>query len=948
VTPLTAPLIRPSSLHRAAARTRNLALAVALAAVSTHAALAADPKASQLYEDALSRFEKKDTAGAIVQLKNALQIDKKMLPVHVLLGKSLLAQGDVIAAEVAFDEALRLGVSRAEILIPLGKAVLAQSKARLLLEDTRFDDKGLSAQVQHDLYILKASASDDTGDRKGALKFLAQARAIDGKSPDSWLAEVKVRIRAGQAAEAEAAAEQAIALAPGNAEVQYSRGTVAHVKGDLKTALASYDKALQFDPSHAEALVSRAGLLMDLNRLADAKRDVDAVLKIESRDPRGSYLSALIAEREGRSADAKAALANVAALLDPAPMEMFRYRPQFLMLGGLAHFGLGETEKAKPYLEILLRDQPGSPVSKLMANIHLKEGNAERAVETLEAYLRLQPADAQATLLLASANMAMGRHARATALLQAAIARDDRAEYRNALGMALLKTGQFDSALTELQAAFERDPRQVQSGTALAALYLQLGQAAKAVKVAEQLNKSRPDQPGLLHLLGTARAQAGDVKGAREALERAAGADVNFVDPQVELARLDLRAGAVEAALNRLNGVITKFPKHVGALTLLGQVFEGQRRLAEAQTWLEKADDHSAPDNLDAGVRLVTFHLAHGQVDRARLALKRLTAKNPEGLRTLLMQARVDLAAGDVPTARSALKRASSAAGFEPAALAEVAELQLTASDTAAAAHTVGKLIKEAPKDFAGQVLMARVETLQQDFPAAERRARQIVAAYPKRGIGQTLLGDIALAREQTAAAVSAYRRAHQIEGSSMSLLQLFAVLTRTNPPEGIRVADQWLKAHPSDRAVRRAMADAQARAGNWPAARQAYELLLKSSPNDAETANNLANVLLIQKDPSALKVAEQALALKPDAAHIISTAGWAAHQAGRTERALQLLRDARLRDPESGETRFYLASVLAAAGRPSEAKVELEAALKGPRPYQGADQAEKLRRTLN
>ncbi|MCU0923923.1 MAG: hypothetical protein MUF16_26980 [Burkholderiaceae bacterium] len=51
------------------------------------------------------RYEKEDLPGAIIQLKNALKIDKNMLPVHVLLGKALLDNGDFVAAEVAFQEA---------------------------------------------------------------------------------------------------------------------------------------------------------------------------------------------------------------------------------------------------------------------------------------------------------------------------------------------------------------------------------------------------------------------------------------------------------------------------------------------------------------------------------------------------------------------------------------------------------------------------------------------------------------------------------------------------------------------------------------------------------------------------------------------------------------------------------------------------------------------------
>src|SRR5438105_14935143 len=84
--------------------------------------------AARFYEDALARYERQDLAGAIVQLKNALQIDKNMLPVQVLLGKALLQNGEAIPAEVALTEALRLGVSRAEVVLPLMQAHLAQGK----------------------------------------------------------------------------------------------------------------------------------------------------------------------------------------------------------------------------------------------------------------------------------------------------------------------------------------------------------------------------------------------------------------------------------------------------------------------------------------------------------------------------------------------------------------------------------------------------------------------------------------------------------------------------------------------------------------------------------------------------------------------------------------------------------------------------------------------------
>ena len=254
-------------------------LALLLSALPLQGWAQANVQASRYYEDALVRFEKRDMPGAIIQLKNALKIDKNMLPVHVLLGKALLANSDVVAAEVAFDEALRLGVNRVEVVVPLARATLAQGKAKELLEQPRFADAGLPALVKAELLLIKASAAGDLGDARTALKFIEDARAIEPGRPGTWLAEVPVRLRARQVREATAAADKAIEMAPGSAEALYLRGTIAHMQTNLPAALAYYDKALKAQPTHTEALVSRAGLLMDLGRWPDAARDVAELRK---------------------------------------------------------------------------------------------------------------------------------------------------------------------------------------------------------------------------------------------------------------------------------------------------------------------------------------------------------------------------------------------------------------------------------------------------------------------------------------------------------------------------------------------------------------------------------------------------------------------------------------------------------------------------------------------
>lgn len=928
-------------------RLRHTVLATLLAAAALAAAAAA-PNSARFYEDALLRFEKKDYAGAVVQLKNVLKADAKHLSAQLLLGKALLENNQLGAAEVALNEALRLGVSRGEVVVALARTVINQGKPDEMLADARFALEGLPAPTRYQLLLLRANAATDLADTRTALRAAEEARMVDPADAGSWIAEVPVRIRARQVKEALTAADKAVALAPTLADAHFVRGEALHVVPNLKAALASYDKALALDPAHVGALVARAGVHMDLNALDAAARDIADTAKAARRDPRGVYLKALLAERQGRAADARSALNELTAMLDPIPLQYLRYRPQTQMLGGMAHYGLGQREKAKPYLEGVLRSQPGHPVSKVLASIHLAERNVDRGIELLDSYTRANPGDPQAMLLLASAHMSQGRHARATQIMQDALKTADQPQLRTALGLSLVGGARYGQAIKELEAVFSNDPRALQAGFALASLYVQSGQTAAGVKVAETLTTNHPANAGVLNLLGTARQARGDSAGARSAFEAAAAADPAFVPAQLSLARLEMSSNAAPRAVARLNAVLARDDKNVDVLAALSALAERSGQLADARRWLLKADEHAGIDNPGPALALVDLNLRHGQAEQAREALKRALNKAPDGVPTLIASARVALASGDSAGARSSLARASTNAGYNPLQMTQIAVLQNQAGSPQAAAYTLDKALGERPDYLPALALRAEMDIRLGELPKAEQKARQIVALRPRLGLGHALLGDLATARGQRDAAVTAYRLAHELDKSSQSFIRLFAATAGREPAAAQRLAEQWLASRPTDATAWRALADTQWVAGNLPGARRSYETLIRLQPADADALNNLAHVMLAQNDAGALKTAEQARALVPGAPHIIGTTGWAAFKAGQADRALQLLREARVRDPANADTRYFLGSVLASLGSKVEARGELAAALKAGLGQFYRGDAEKLLATLN
>ena len=911
---------------------------------------AADSKASKYYEDALSRYEKKDLDGAIIQLKNALQIEPKQVQALVLLGKALLRNYDPIGAEVTFDEALRQGADRSDVLPLLAQAMMALGKQKEIFTQARFTAIDLPAATRAQLLLLRAGASADVGELADAMKHINAARAIDPQSPSSWIAEVPVRIRLRQFKEANEAVDRATVMAPNAADTLYQKGAVRHVAGNINGAIAAYDQAIKVDSDHIGALIARAGLYVDLGRNTDAAKDLGEIRRLSPSEPRAAYLRALLAEREKKPAEAREALIEITELLDRFPMDYVRYRPQALMLNGLAHFGLNEPEKAKIYFEAFQNVQPDAPTAKMLAQIYLRTANYERAIEMLEKYLKTQPNDGQAMALLGSALMGKGQSARAASLMQQALETKDSPEIRKVLGLSLMRNGQPGAAIKELEAAFTKDPRQTQAATALIPLYFRSGQSLKALVLAEKLVKLQPTSPAFQTLLGMVRANMANLSGARESFEHAIKLDAGFVPANLNLARMEIASRSFDAATIRLAGIIQADHKNAEAIFEMATIADRQGKPADALSWLDKAYKLSGPRELRWGLALSDYQLRYGAPGPALEAAKGVSAKQPENLLVLLALAKAQLANNDGPGAKSTLIAATRIADYNPAVQVQIAQMQVAARNLPGATYSLQKALSKQGDFLPALVLMAELDLRQGDVGKAEKRAREVLAKNPKRAVGNSLMGDVALSKSQTAVAIDFYRRAFSQEPSTLTFVKLYRAQANEggDPSAATQLANLWLKAHSKDIAAQMEVADSLARRNDFAAARVAYENLVKIAPNNSQALDSLANVLLRLKDPGAVKIAEQAVAINPSNALFIDTLGWALFQSGQLERSLKVLSDAKLREPSNSEILYHRAVVLAQSGLKNEARTELDAALKTGTPFEGSVDAAALRKALN
>ncbi len=485
---------------------------------------------------------------------------------------------------------------------------------------------------------------------------------------------------------------------PTLSEGWYQKGAVVHVSGELTRRSHAYDRVLKLDAAHVEARVARAGLYDRHGSPVDAARDIeDAQKEFADRSHVPLTCARLLAERDNKPQEARDALREVTGLIDPVPIDFIRYRPQMLMLNGLAHFGLDEREKAKGYLEAFHRVQGNTPASKLLAQIYLGESRADRAIEVLETYLKAQPADGQAMILLGSVLMSKGQNARAMSIMKQALQTRDAPEFRTVLGLSLMRSGQAVSAIPELEAALKQSPGQTQAATALVALYLRTGQAAKAVTLAENLVKQQPTNAEFFNLLGVAKRQAGNHPAAKTAFEQAVKLDNKLVSPKLNLARIEIADKAYDVAATRLGAILKADDKNAEAMFEMAILSELRVQLPEALRWLEKAVDSAESRDVRWSLTLSEFHMRHGQPGPALEAVKVASSRAPEDLSVLMTLARVQLANKDSASARSTLTTATRVAEYNPTMLVQIALMQLAANHAAGAAYSLEKALSGQP-----------------------------------------------------------------------------------------------------------------------------------------------------------------------------------------------------------------------------------------------------------
>jgi tetratricopeptide (TPR) repeat protein len=304
---------------------------------------------------------------------------------------------------------------------------------------------------------------------------------------------------------------------------------------------------------------------------------------------------------------------------------------------GRAHLRAGEVEQALAEFAAALELDPSNADALLeIGGVHQAEGRLDVARHFAERALQANPNSVGALAQLATIRRDQGDLTEAVRLYRQALTLDDSQPFLFlGLGDVLQRAGVLNEAEAAFLRVLELTPDSFEARYNLGVTYANMGRRADATEQYQQalaVEHSPYQEAMVLNNLGSAKREAGDVDGALEHFELAAGASRVHFESRFNAAMIYLERGRVTDAIERLEAAADLQPNHELISVELGNAYLADGRVEDAfRSYLLVRRLH--PSNWRATLGLAAVRAGGGQPAEARQLLDEAVALGGEEAR---------------------------------------------------------------------------------------------------------------------------------------------------------------------------------------------------------------------------------------------------------------------------------------------------------------------------
>lgn len=516
-----------------------------------------------------------DLPASIQEMQTAIQIDPERAPSYMNLGALQLGANQADAAEASFKKAIELDAKSVQANLALGNFYGTQR---------RWADAEL---------------------------LFRRAVQLGPKNPVTHAALARLFLAQGQREQAEQILTEAKKAMSDVPQGYRLLGDFYVVTREAQKAVAEYGALYQQHPGDLQVKKNYAQLLIGVNRLDEANKITDEILKKNPKDIDGVILRAQLQMIRKQFADAVSTLES--SLKTEADNAVLHFQL------GRALAVSGNTARAESEWREALRLVPNYVAAEeALSAVAAGRRDWEQASKSADAVILNNPNIAIGYLLRATAKAGRGDYAGAEGDVKKAMELAPRSAVPYIqMGVLRVSTRRYAEAEKQFERALELDPRATMALQALVSIYQGQKQTAKGVARASAQVAKAPDVSGNYFILGLAHLVNKDPEQAEQALAKAADLDKQNVQAWVALAQVQTTRGSVDKAAASYQRAIEADPKQPMVYVLLGSLEEGRNNWPRAQELYQKSLQVQ-PDFAPAANNLAFVMLEHGgNVDAA-------------------------------------------------------------------------------------------------------------------------------------------------------------------------------------------------------------------------------------------------------------------------------------------------------------------------------------------
>ena len=378
-----------------------------------------------------------------------------------------------------------------------------------------------------------------------------------------------------------------------------------------------------------------------------------------------------------------------------------------------------------------------------------------------------------------------------------AVPQDSAAHWK--LAKASIEAKDIRTAFAELTKTVELDPNNFEALGKLGEIYVMAGKKEEATQIADNLVKSRPNDPQGYIL------QSG----------------------------LAMRAGKVDEGIAKLKKAADLDPKRIRTLLTIGNMYLLKKDRKAAQEWYDKALT-ADPNSADVHVTRGNFFFASGERDEGEKEYRKAIelSKEKENLRIAL--AEQYLYQGRMEDSEKELNAIIKEMNSQKARKV-LAEIKLESGKVADAKPIVDAILKENDKDLDGKYLKGRIALAEKRLDDAKALFGEVVKqdagmarARLYNGLTEIQQGQVEVGRKEIEEAVKLD------PGNARAQLLLGEVSLRSGAPAvAEKAALEVLRRNPSNVLAAVLLADSFLARKEWQKGEQIYQAMMKQLPQE-------------------------------------------------------------------------------------------------------------------